>query len=107
MLENNMSAFKLGARMLFIAIVATALLSPAVALAAGHYPDSRPIDYFVMIALLLAAAAIYFLPTIVARERAHMSAGAVFVVNLFLGWTFLGWVGALAWAFTSNTRKNR
>jgi hypothetical protein len=26
------------------------------------------------------------------------------VLNLFLGWTFLGWVIAMVWAFTDNTR---
>ena len=26
------------------------------------------------------------------------------MVNLFLGWTFLGWVVALAWAFSDNTK---
>lgn len=40
----------------------------------------------------------YFLPSIVASSRKHHSAGSVFVLNLFLGWTFIGWVVALAWA---------
>lgn len=40
---------------------------------------------------------LYFLPAIVAvTRRAH--AGPVIVVNLFLGWTFLGWVVSLAMA---------
>jgi hypothetical protein len=25
------------------------------------------------------------------------------VLNLFLGWTFVGWVVSLAWAFTGDT----
>lgn len=37
----------------------------------------------------------YFLPTIIALKR-HRQAGAVLVLNLFLGWTLIGWVIALA-----------
>ena len=42
--------------------------------------------------------AVYFAPTIVARHRRHPSATAVFVLNLFLGWTLVVWVLALVWA---------
>lgn len=37
---------------------------------------------------------IYFIPTFVADRKK----GAIFTLNLFLGWTLLGWVGALVWA---------
>lgn len=39
----------------------------------------------------------YFLPTIIAWGRKRMTA-SVFVVNLFLGWTLVAWVVALAMA---------
>ncbi len=39
---------------------------------------------------------IYLLPSINAVLRKHHQAGAILVINLFLGWTFLGWVIALA-----------
>lgn len=42
----------------------------------------------------------YFLPTIVALSRSHPNSGAIVVINLFLGWTFIGWVVSLAWSFT-------
>lgn len=53
------------------------------------------------IAFLLAlglAGALYFCPFIVALARGHPSTGAIFVIDLFLGWTLVGWVAALAWA---------
>ena len=40
----------------------------------------------------------YFLPTIVAVARKVTHQGSVIVINLFLGWTFIGWVVALAMA---------
>jgi hypothetical protein len=50
---------------------------------------------------LLVLAALYFLPTIVAASRKVPNQGSVLVVNLFLGWTLLGWVIALAMAARS------
>jgi Superinfection immunity protein len=46
--------------------------------------------------MVVLSAAIYFIPTIVARGKP--CSASVFVVNLFLGWTLVGWVVALAWA---------
>jgi len=50
---------------------------------------------FLVVALSLA---IYFIPTLVAFERRHYHRGAIFVLNLLLGWTLVGWIGALIWA---------
>lgn len=43
----------------------------------------------------------YFVPAIVAIHRKHNNAVSIFLVNLLLGWTFIGWIGALVWAFTA------
>ena len=40
---------------------------------------------------------LYFAPTIVAVARGHHGALGVFALNLLLGWTLLGWAGALVW----------
>lgn len=55
-----------------------------------------PIDVLIM----CAAIGVYFLPAFVASARGHQNASAIFVLNLFLGWTFLGWIGALVWSMT-------
>lgn len=39
---------------------------------------------------------LYFIPTLAAIRKQCL--GSVFVLNLFLGWTLVGWVVALAWA---------
>jgi len=41
--------------------------------------------------------ALYFLPAIIALDRRHRNSMPIFIVNLFLGWTIIGWVGCLAW----------
>lgn len=55
---------------------------------------------------LVALGAIYFLPSIIAGSRGHMSAAAIVALNLLLGWTALGWILALVWSLNSNTREN-
>jgi Superinfection immunity protein len=47
---------------------------------------------------VLLALAFYFVPTIIAVLRNIPNALSVGVINLFLGWTLLGWVAALAMA---------
>jgi len=39
---------------------------------------------------------LYFLPSAAAWNKSHFS--SVLVLNVFLGWTLVGWVIALAWA---------
>jgi hypothetical protein len=47
----------------------------------------------------------YFIPAIVASCRRQNATGAIMVLNIFLGWTFIGWVIALVWASTNDLRK--
>ena len=42
---------------------------------------------------------LYFLPTIIASQRGVTNLGSIAVINLFLGWTLVGWVVALAMSF--------
>ncbi|MCK9878351.1 superinfection immunity protein [Frankia sp. Ag45/Mut15] len=52
--------------------------------------------FFILIAVVL-----YVLPSIVALVRGRQSA-SVLVINIFLGWTLVGWVVALALAVSTN-----
>jgi hypothetical protein len=50
--------------------------------------------------LVLFGLFIYFLPTIFGwQKKNHV---AILMLNLFLGWTFIGWVIALVWACTKD-----
>lgn len=40
--------------------------------------------------------ALYFLPSIIGYNKRN--ANSIFMLNLFLGWTFIGWVVAMIWA---------
>ena len=45
-------------------------------------------------------ALLYFLPTIVAANRGHGIA-LILLLNLFFGWTVIGWFIMLVWALVS------
>lgn len=44
----------------------------------------------------------YFLPSIIAMFRSKSNTLAIIMLNLFLGWTFIGWIVALIWAVTKD-----
>ena len=54
--------------------------------------DGSTITFLVLILM-------YFLPTIVAFMRQQYNTTSIFILNLFLGWSVIGWVVALVWAF--------
>jgi hypothetical protein len=45
----------------------------------------------------------YFLPTIVAAHRGHSITG-ILLLNLFFGWTGIGWFAMLLWSLLSAPR---
>ena len=40
----------------------------------------------------------YFVPFLIGMNKRN--AAAIFALNLFFGWTVIGWFGALIWALT-------
>ncbi len=47
---------------------------------------------------LIILFVLYFVPSAVAVLRNHTSTAGIIILNALLGWTFLGWIGALVWA---------
>jgi len=76
--------------------------------AAGGLPEDVPVVIIARLAwvvLLLMLAAAYFVPILVAISRGHPNAAPIAVLNVLLGWTFLGWVAALVWSLTAIERR--
>ncbi len=87
----------------------TLLAGPTQALAATE--NEEVVIGLIIIVVLLA---IYFLPTTIAcRRNIAMGCGTMFLLNLFLGWTVIGWlfmIGIAACAKTTaedNYYRNR
>lgn len=62
---------------------------------------------FTLICGGLITLMIYFLPTFVAILRKHPNLAAIFIINLFLGWSLVAWVASLAWSFIAFTPDHR
>jgi len=60
-------------------------------------------EWFLLVFIIFP---LYFLPAIIAKSRKHPNTAGVFVLNLLLGWTVIGWIGSLIWAFASGPRPN-
>lgn len=58
----------------------------------------------VIIAIIIGAFVLYFLPAIVGIRRGLSSSGALLFVNMFFGWTVIGWLFCILWAATGATR---
>lgn len=55
---------------------------------------------------ILVIVVVYFLPTVIAYKRKYKNRMSVLVVDLFLGWTLIGWVVALALSFINDIDEN-
>ena len=51
-----------------------------------------------VVVLWMLAAIVYLVPSIIAEERNSRKLHPIIIVNVFLGWTLIGWGVALAWA---------
>lgn len=61
-------------------------------------------DALISLLLIFAVVGIYLGPGLIALNRGHRNVNAIGALNIFLGWTFLGWVVALIWSLTDNTQ---
>lgn len=50
---------------------------------------------------LIVILVLYMLPALIAALRKHRQQNPIFILNLFFGWTLIGWVGCLAWSASS------
>lgn len=53
----------------------------------------------------IVTLAVQMIPWFVALARGHNSSLSIFVLSFFLGWTCIGWVVALVWACSGDTRS--
>ncbi len=79
---------------LVLAAVATVFANHLLAvLLAGYTPDPR----WIVLAVVVIPP-LYFLPAVLAASKQHRRGLALFLVNLLLGWTLVGWFACLVWA---------
>jgi hypothetical protein len=60
-----------------------------------------------MMAFLLVGTAFYFIPLIIAIVRKKGNVVAIGALNLFLGWTLVGWVVSLVWSLSKDQQPQQ
>ncbi len=60
-----------------------------------------------MSVVFLLTIAPYLVPTGLAAYRDHPEKTGIFLVNLLLGWTIIGWIAALVWACSGTPTTHR
>jgi hypothetical protein len=59
---------------------------------------------FVIILVAIAAFIIHFLPAFIAGKRHSKNFVWILLINIFFGWTLIGWIVALVWALNDTPR---
>lgn len=91
---------RLAAATAAVTVTTAVFAGPAAAVSLAASSDSgNAVVGFAFLAVLLG---MYLIPAFVASGRKHRQTGAIWVLNLFLGWTLIGWVIALVWACTND-----
>lgn len=57
-------------------------------------------EFFVLLVIIT-----YLVPSIVAGVRGHRNSTAITVLNVFTGWSGIGWLGCLVWALINGSDK--
>lgn len=83
----------------FIARFLILVVLVAMGVGMGRFPELNAFGKLMVFSLVVTAPILYMLPTIEAKLANHPNFMALAMLNLFGGWTVLGWVGALVWAF--------
>jgi hypothetical protein len=84
------------------------MLYELVGAATSPHDEYTPTETAIAVAIWLTIlATLWLLPTIVAVRRHVRHVGSIAVINIFLGWTFVGWVAALALATRTVERPSR
>jgi hypothetical protein len=72
---------------------------------AGVFSAHPHLERWVAFLLILPVALFYLMPSYVAALRGHHKLMAIGAINVLLGWTILGWIVALIWAFTTTSPR--
>ena len=85
--------------LLLIAIASTSCMYGWTGRDVGFLP------FFFGLPATIIGLAVYVLPIIIAVVRRSRSLVGIILVNILLGWTFIGWVVALVWSLVGEAQR--
>lgn len=112
MFSNNACAkgfydFSKGAGGNFLSILCILIFFTAYLFAQDGLNESAMGGIFLFILIIFLVVGVYFVPSYVCFFRKVENKSGIILLNIFLGWTGLGWVGALIWASIAPTLKSK
>lgn len=92
---------------MFVVRLVVLLFLVAYSWSMGQTPPSGLNAFGKVISMLffIAAPLLYVLPTIEAALKRHRRLVPIAIVNMLLGWSFIGWVAAYVWSFVQSEDK--
>ena len=60
-----------------------------------------------LVALVAGVFALVFARALIASRRKHPCSTLIFLLNLFFGWTFVGWLVLLVWALSGGKEPEK
>ena len=60
-----------------------------------NYTKALFIAIFIVISIVLILITLYFIPSIIAIKKRHKDLSKILMINIFLGWTIVGWIISL------------
>jgi len=86
---------------MFVLRLITLLFFAAYSVSMGQIPSDELNGFgkLVSASVIFFVPALYLLPTYEAWRKEHVNLSAIALLNIFLGWSLIGWVVAMVWAF--------
>ena len=91
-------------KILTIVVAIFLILGPLVSCVPPYWDSSFGWSPFVGFPFGLVSLGLYFLPTILAAVRHKRNILGVVLLNVFAGWTIIGWIIALVWSLTGDSQ---
>ena len=96
---EELGVFLAKVQILLPGILIMALLILGLLISAGYVQN----PLYPLLGLFLLA--VYMVPSVIAATRKHLSFTEIFYINIFAGWTVIGWILCLGWSLTTDVRK--
>lgn len=84
--------------MVFVRLLALLIAIGLAALVGNASSTGYGAGFFFLALIFVLSLCLYMLPSYEAVLNTHPDIYPIVLLNVFLGWTLLGWVGALVWA---------
>jgi hypothetical protein len=79
-------------------------MTPILASAGGDVAAGGVLSVLILAAIIFSTL-LYFVPTVIAFVKNKANKVAILVLNIFLGWSLIGWVVALVWAVSEEPKQ--